>query len=221
MFKQKIDKIKQVTEVISLDDLKKITEDKNSAHKISRVAWVSRLKRWLYAVDNNISSLKVANSLVEPSYVSLETVLSHHSIIPDAVTSYTSVSTLPTKTLENSKWVFYYSSLKENLYFWYKYQDGVFIAEVEKAILDYFYLRSKDLRLTIYDYNNINKEKYSSQWCKKALKWFEAERFENLDVVDFQKLSGYSKKFNKKVSNMAQLLEYYYLQNEQKFRKIL
>jgi len=48
-----------------------------------------------------MDSLKIANELVSPSYISLETVLSFYSIIPDAVVSYTSVTTKQTKFFKN------------------------------------------------------------------------------------------------------------------------
>ena len=221
MFKEEINKIKKVTEFINSSDLKIITEDKNAVNKANYTKWVYRLKRWLYTLNKNSDSLKVANALVNPSYISLETVLSYNSIIPDSVTSYTSISTKTTKSFQNNYGAFYYYNLKDSLYFWYKYENGVFIAEKEKAILDYFYLKSRDLKLTLYDYNNIRKNKYTSIWCKNTFKWFKEERFENLEVLDFDKLFEYSKKFNKKVQYTTLLLDLYYKEYEQKFREIV
>jgi len=221
MFKEKIKKIKSITDVINTDDLKVITNDKNAYIKAGYTKWLNRLRRWLYSLDKNIDSLRIANELVTPSYVSLETVLSFYSIIPDAVVTYNSITTKPRKTYKNDFWTFYYSNLKKDLYFWYKFENWIFSAEKEKALLDYFYLKSKDLKLTIYDYNHIDKKKFSSMWCRKAYSWFKGERFENLDILSFRKLKNYSKKFNKKVYYMTKLLIYYYKENEQKFRKIL
>ncbi len=221
MFKDKVKKIKNVTNIINLHDLNVITNDKNSVYKINKVKWVTRLKRWLYSLNDKISSFEIANSLVTPSYISLETVLSYKSIIPDAVTSYMSITTHPTKTYQNKSWIFYYSTLKKDLYFWFKYENWIFIAETEKALLDYFYLKSRDLKLTIYDYNNIEKGKFSSKWCIASLNWFKEERFENLEILNFQKLIQYSKKFNKKVYYMSLLLKYYFENNEQKFKDFL
>lgn len=218
MFKDKINKIKKVTDIISTKDLKSITEDKNVTLKTNYTKWVSRLKRGLYSLDDKIDSGRVANELVIPSYISLETVLSYYSIIPDAVVTYTSVTTKTTKTFSNNFWTFYYSNIKDNLYFGYKYENWIFIAEKEKALLDYFYLKSKALKLSVYDYKNIEKKKFSSIWCKNAFSWFFEERFENLDILDFKKLRSYSKKFNKKVYYMVLLLVKYFEENEGKFK---
>ncbi len=220
MFKEKIKEIKKATDIISLKDIKNITKENNITTKSNYTKWVVRLKRWLYAIWEKMDSLKIANELVSPSYISLETVLSFYSIIPDAVVSYTSVTTKQTKFFKNDFWAFYYSSIKKDLYFWYKYKNWVFIAEKEKALLDYFYLKSKLLKLNVYDYANIDNKKFSSIWCKKADIWFKEERFENLDILDFKILKKYSKKFNKKVYYMTLLLINYYKENEWKFVKI-
>ncbi len=217
MFKNKINEIRNVTEIIDVKDLMQITGEKNITSKVNYVKWVSRLKRWLYSLGKNIDYQKIANSLVNPSYISLETVLSSYSIIPDASVSYTSVTTKTTKSFKNDFGVFYYYNVKKELYFWYDYVDGIFIAQKEKALLDYFYLKSKDLKLTVYDYKNIENGKYSSKWCKGAFSWFFEERFENLDILDFEILKSYSKNFNKKVYYMTLLLIYFYEENEGKF----
>lgn len=221
MFKEKIKGIKEVTNIISINDIRSITEEKNITDKSNYTKWINRLKRWLYTLGDNIDSLQVANNLVSPSYISLETVLSYYSIIPDSVISYNSVTTKQTNSFSNDYGAFYYSNIKENLYFWYNSKDWVFIAEKEKALLDYFYLKSSSLKLNVYDYKNIDNEKYSTIWCKKSHIWFKEERFENLDILDYTKLKKYSKKFNKKVYYMTLLLINYYKENEQKFRKIL
>lgn len=221
MFKDKIKKIKDVTDIVTFEELKTITEEKNITSKTNYTQWITRLKRGLYTLDDKVDSLKVANKLVSPSYVSLETVLSFYSIIPDAVVSYSSITTKQTKSFKNDFGSFYYSNVKEDLYFWYTYKNGVFIAEKEKALLDYFYLKSKSLKLNVYDYANIAKHKFTSIWCKKAYTWFNEERFENLDILNLTTLKKYSKKFNKKVYYMTLLLINYYKENEQKFRKIL
>jgi len=221
MFKEKIKKIKKVTDVISIEDMKSVVDEKNITDKSNYTKWITRLKRGLYSLNDSIDSLKVANSLVSPSYISLETVLSFYSIIPDSVVSYTSVTTKQTNSYKNNFGSFYYSNVKDDLYFWYTLKDWVFIADKEKAILDYFYLKSSALKLSIYDYKNIDNKKYSSKWCNNAMKWFKEERFENLDILNYSLLKKYSKKFNKKVFYMTLLLIQYYKENEQKFRKVL
>lgn len=223
MFKKELSKIKKVSQTLSTKDLKSISERKFLNQKMKYYKWDKRLKRWLYQLDESLTAYQVANLLVEPSYISLETVLSQYSIIPDAVTSYSSITTKKTQSYSNSHGTFYYSSLKEDYYFGFDYTYGdsekhwVFIAKREKALLDYFYLRSKNLKLSIYDYVNIREKKFDSKAAKKTFAWFAWERFENLEVIDFKLLHRYATKMNKKVKYMALALEEYYERGEKQF----
>ncbi|MCK9272073.1 hypothetical protein M0P65_00820 [Candidatus Gracilibacteria bacterium] len=217
MFKTKIEKIKDKAKIISLKDLKQITQEKDISNKIGYNKGITRLKRGLYSLKDKIHSYEIANKLYYPSYVSLESVLSVYSIIPDSMGSFMSVTTNTTSSFKNNFGTFHYFNVKKELYFGYEYIDGYFIAEKEKALLDYFYLKSASLKLTVYDYKNIDKAKFSSKGCLEAYKWFKEERFENLEIIDFEKLNKYSEKFNKKVFYMALLLQIYYKMYEQTF----
>jgi predicted transcriptional regulator of viral defense system len=113
----------------------------------------------------------------------LETALSYYGLIPEAVFTISSVSTLKTNSFKNKFGNFKYSNLKPNLFFGYqiiKINNYFFkIAEIEKTILDYLYLNSSiksiddliELRLNkfilanevnfpkIYEYATIYKSK--------------------------------------------------------------
>lgn len=95
-------------------------------------------------VDENVL-FQIANVLVHPSYVSLESALSYHHFIPEQSFSVTSVTTQKTSSYTTPKGSFYYQSIKESLFFGYKVQTSlnrpILIAEPEKAILDLLYLR--------------------------------------------------------------------------------
>jgi predicted transcriptional regulator of viral defense system len=91
----------------------------------------------------------IANRLVEPSYISNEAALRAYNLIPEMVFLTTCITTRKTRTIETVIGNFQYQSIKENLFFGYKLIDinGLIykIAEPEKALLDFLYLRS-DLR---------------------------------------------------------------------------
>lgn len=88
----------------------------------------------------------IANRLFEPSYISLEYALGYYSLIPETVHQITSITTRKTKIVDTPLGAFQYRSLKENLFFGYviiKSGNVSFkIAELEKALLDFLYLRS-------------------------------------------------------------------------------
>ncbi|MCF6241604.1 MAG: hypothetical protein L3J74_09695 [Bacteroidales bacterium] len=87
----------------------------------------------------------VANKIYNPSYISLESALTYYGLIPEASFSITSVSTLKTMIFSNNLANFYYASIKKEYFFAYRLikhnQQVIKIADKEKAILDFLYLR--------------------------------------------------------------------------------
>ena len=85
----------------------------------------------------------LANKLLRPSYVSLETALSHYGHIPESVHAVTSVSPKTTKTYESMGLHFSYQKVKQAAFTGYRslQMEGqtVWIAEPEKAVADYLY----------------------------------------------------------------------------------
>lgn len=122
---------------------------KKMLYRWRKAGWLSPLKRGLYELvypgDFNISDLYIANRLYTPSYVSLETVLSSHSIIPEVGMAVTSITTKPTRKFKNKHGLFIYRTFDKKFFCGYsteKYNNfEVNIAEPEKALLDYLYLK--------------------------------------------------------------------------------
>ncbi|MDB5211199.1 MAG: hypothetical protein JWQ30_2026 [Sediminibacterium sp.] len=87
---------------------------------------------------------RISNCLYRPSYVSLESALSHHGLIPEAVYSVQNVTTRKTIAYETVAGTFHYRTIKPYLFFGYEVDKSqtipVLMASPEKAILDYFYL---------------------------------------------------------------------------------
>ena len=86
----------------------------------------------------------IANKIYSPSYISFEMAFSYYSLIPEAVYSVTSATSQKTNNFKTSFGEFIYRHIKPKLMFGYKlveYKNQSFrIAEIEKAVLDYFYL---------------------------------------------------------------------------------
>ncbi len=110
-----------------------------------------------FEINENVL-FEIANRIYSPSYVSLETALSYHGIIPEMVYGITSVSPKKTYGFTTYLGTFSYSSVKQSVFSGYeliKYANGRFfkIACPEKAILDYFYIHT-DLKTTA-DFESI------------------------------------------------------------------
>jgi len=83
----------------------------------------------------------IANKIYKPSYISLESAMSHYRLIPESIFMITSVATRRTTMFETPVARFSYRTIKPALFFGYSLlSDGTKIATTEKAILDYFYL---------------------------------------------------------------------------------
>jgi hypothetical protein len=86
----------------------------------------------------------ISNQIYQPSYISLETALSHYGFIPEGVFRMTAVSTLKTQQFQTPLGLFAYQNIKPSLNFGFRLMPfGKYfykLAAPEKAILDYFYL---------------------------------------------------------------------------------
>jgi predicted transcriptional regulator of viral defense system len=85
--------------------------------------------------------MQIANKAYRPSYVSLETALSHYRLIPEHVYEVTSVSARRTYQITSPWGRLSYRTVSRRLIFGYAVTgDRVRIATPEKALLDYLYL---------------------------------------------------------------------------------
>ena len=116
----------------------------------TRAGKLLQLRRGIYAfpppyVGERPLSYVVANRLVRPSYISLQSALSYYGLIPEHVASVTSVTTKRPVTLRNDFGRFLYRHIKRDFFFGFRYwqvsqEQSAFIATPEKAILDLIYL---------------------------------------------------------------------------------
>ncbi len=135
-----------------------------------------QLRRGIYAfpppyVGEQPLQYVVANRLVRPSYISLQSALSYYGLIPEHVASVTSVTTGRPLTLRNEFGRFLYRHIKTDFFFGFRYwqvsqTQSAFIATPEKAILDLLYLTP-----------NSDDEAYIREL-----------RLQNLDIIDIERL---------------------------------
>jgi len=172
--------------------------DKRRLNEWGKKGYIENVKRGFYRFTDlpKQEGLRLfsANKIYSPSYISLESALSFHKIIPEAVFSVTSVSTLNTTNLKTSLGSFNYNHVKENLFFGYVLNEinglTVSMASLEKAILDYLYLHSE-----IKSVSDV-----------QGLRW----NIEGLRKMNIQKMDDYLLLFNNKsLSQRYSLLKKY------------
>lgn len=171
-----VDKFKDYP-VINISDIKTVFPDFSNRriYEWQKAGYVKKITRGFYVLTNlnmnNVEICFVANKLREPSYISMEYALNYYSLIPEAVFLFTSITTKKTLLFETFIGNFNYQSVKNSLFFGYvlkgpeklKYK----IAEPEKAILDFLYLRSdiknendiEELRINVDVFNEIIDQK--------------------------------------------------------------
>ncbi len=109
-----------------------------------------QLRRGLYALaephqKNPPHPFLVANRLKRASYISLQSALEHHGLIPEYVPSITSVTTGRPEALSTPLGLYIFKHIKKELFFGHQLMDlgsgqSAFIASAEKALLDLLYL---------------------------------------------------------------------------------
>lgn len=120
---------------------------KDKISLLEKTGSLIRLKKGLYVVSAELSQQKlsrelVANHLLSPSYVSLESALSYYGLIPEKVYSVRSVTTKRAKQFATPLGNFEYLTVPENYYAIGVRQEIVnneyafLIATPEKAIAD-------------------------------------------------------------------------------------
>ena len=149
-------------------------------HRYKKSGFISQPRRGLYIFPDALPlDFHFANRAYGPSYISLETALSYHGVIPETVYEITSVTTKATRRFEALGKIFSYRKIKSKAYSGYQVrkQNGTsfYIADAEKAFVDSSYLRLVCGEESI---SRFNKEKINT---KKALGY--AKLFGNLKLV--------------------------------------
>jgi len=159
-------------------------------HKWVEKGTLIQLKRGLYFL--NVPGVKkppdfyLANRIVFPSYVSMESALSYYGLIPEAVYSTISITAKKTNRFNNKFGNFIYHHIKSELFRDYKKLEVegfyVNIACPEKSVADYLYLK----------YLNIE--------------GFEEVRLQNLDILDIEKLAKVTRGYPERVKEIARII---------------
>ncbi|MBI4972635.1 MAG: hypothetical protein HZC16_02320 [Candidatus Omnitrophica bacterium] len=172
--------------LFSLSDIKNLFPDeKPKTLKNNLVNWVAKgrllkLRKDLYEVvepgmDSRAPDLYIANRLYAPSYVSLETALSIYSVIPDIASGVTSVTTRPTRTFKNKYGLFLYRTCQKRAFTGYKLMlyEGVkvYVADIEKALVDFLYYRLRDGYSLDFKEERLNKKILKKADWQKALRY--------------------------------------------------
>ena len=177
--------------VFSVKDIIKIEQN---FHRQRLVEWQSKgylkkiVDKYYIFSDTEINDellYLISNRIYQPSYVSLETALRFYNLIPENVYTITAVSSKRTYLFNSVVANFQYRKIKPALMFGYKavkHRNYTYkIAEIEKTVLDYFYLNPQiktkeqfeELRFNssefLENYNSEKLIKYLDMFSNKSL----------------------------------------------------
>lgn len=134
--------------------------DKNNLRRWVNKKYLVKLRNGYYTfrelLDTPNINLYLVNKIYRPSYISLHTALSFYGLIPEAIATITSVSTLKTTVFVNDLGRFSYQKIKNKLLTGFVHipflrNKTILAASPEKAILDLLYL---------FPYYNTEKDMY-------------------------------------------------------------
>ncbi|NLC31160.1 MAG: hypothetical protein GX765_03870 [Candidatus Moranbacteria bacterium] len=176
--------------VFSLDDIRKIEPDfhRQRLNEWQNKGYIKKIIKEYYIFSdleiNESVLFIIANKIFDPSYVSLEMALSYYGLIPESVYGVTSVSSKKTYTFNAQIADFNYRKIKPALMFGYqlvRYQNHNFkMAEIEKAVLDFFYFNPNLKTEGEFEELRINRDTFRER-------------------VNVQKLKSYLGQFNNKL----------------------
>ncbi len=134
-----------------------------SLSRLNNKKTVKRICRGFYANPFNTPTLEeISNQIYQPSYVSLESALHSWGILSQIPYVLTCVTTHLPRTFNTSFGSIEYRQIKKGFFWGFLNRQNYFIAEPEKALLDYLYLR-KDryvgLDSSDLDFSEINHKK--------------------------------------------------------------
>lgn len=159
--------------------------------RVQIVNWVKRgyvikLKKGVYTLNDNdrkvnFSLFFLANNLYSPSYVSLESALSHYRMIPEKVMAVTSISSKKTQRFVNGYGNFIYHHVAPKLYgnmvtAQDEFGNKFYLATPERALVDFLYFKGM---------GEIKKDFFA-----------DSLRLQNTEHLNLKQLKIIGKKFN-------------------------
>lgn len=145
---------------------------------------VYQLRRGLYTLAPPYQQTKphpflVANQLVRPSYVSLQSALAFYGLIPEYVPVTTSVTSDRPQKLSTPLGSYQFQRIRKDRFFAFNLEDlgdgqRAYLAEPEKALLDLVYLRPGG----------------------EELSYLQSLRLQNLEGIDLDRLREIAQKFD-------------------------
>lgn len=148
-FQQKNISLFTIYDVKKIFQIRSVNTLKHLLKRLKKEGIIKILLRGKYIFlqsQRQVSDFEIANFLVIPSYISLESALSFYGIIEQFPYQITSLAIRKSKKITINNKVFNYSKITKEYFKDFIRKDNFLIAIREKAIFDYFYFIYKGQR---------------------------------------------------------------------------
>lgn len=139
-------------------------------HRLVARGLLTRVRRGIYRVSiRSTDGALLANLLYTPSYLSFESALSRYGILSQIPYTLTFATRRRSKNMVLEGSAVEYRQLRGDLFFGHRIENGLDIAEPEKALLDALYLMKRgklSLALDELDLSNLSPRKLKSYGSK-------------------------------------------------------
>jgi predicted transcriptional regulator of viral defense system len=113
-------------------------------HRLAASGTLERVRRGYYRVAARpADEAALANVLYRPSYLSFESALARHGILSQIPYTMTFATTRRSKRMTIGGREAEFRQIKKELFFGYKLESGLYVAEPEKALLDELYMMAR------------------------------------------------------------------------------
>jgi predicted transcriptional regulator of viral defense system len=134
----------------SVADLEKILEYGTrksllvALHRMAASGILERVRRGYYRISTRpADEAALANVLYRPSYLSFESALARHGILSQIPYTMTFATTRRSKRMTIGGREAEFRQIKKDLFFGYRLEGGLYVAEPEKALLDELYMMKR------------------------------------------------------------------------------
>ncbi|NOZ49485.1 MAG: hypothetical protein GXP37_05465 [Chloroflexi bacterium] len=135
-------------------------------NRLVKYGILTRIRRGIYQVALRTPDLaRIANQLVYPSYLSFESALSRHGILSQVPYLLTFATPQRSRRIILGGGDVEFRQIKKDLFFGYTLDDGLYVAEPEKALLDQCYMMARglsDLALSELYLSTLDKTKLTT-----------------------------------------------------------
>lgn len=155
-----------VTDAKKIFGIKKENTLYKLLQRLEKSEVIERVRKGKYLfLLKEVDDFQLANFLVNPSYISLESALSFYGILPQFPYTITSVTPLKSRTIICQEKEYEFAHLESKYFFGFVKKEKFLIASPEKALLDELYFMAKKLRkihLSDLDLKSIDKKKFKA-----------------------------------------------------------